>query len=472
MLAVISFAIFAVLSVSHALQNNGVPNRQQQTRWRTQPSPMAATTYAYPQQRPFIMPLLQDNLQDWFQEFDDRTSSKDQDDDDDVLDYLPWFVLQHETAPCKNLIRKATRQYMYGDTRGDPKVNVKDALSVIEKEYKSSDVPVVIGSVTYSVERDTKHRNVARILSFAAYHRLPSQITALLFGDDDDNMEEHKRAFLKGGWPAVSFPIGLAIRLPRNRLIKKFDRYQPIPRRYLKSLNVRIAERCIKESARIQAPPRQLLTRQGFLDSLNKELSATTKPWELRGGKIFFPTKRHVFDFCRRQVDTASTFLQIMSSRRSTFLQTMSLRRSKFLQTMSLRLKQFSIRLKQYLRATLLSYGLLAFVWYNASLLWQWSRLSATFLLSSSALSSSIHRVGSVIGQVYLDLHIVAPVLVLALGLAPVAKHLLKTIQDRIGEPDDNKALLLVGSFLAVSHIGIGACILFVDAAILRTVLL
>lgn len=363
---------------------------------------------------------------------------------DDILDFLPWYVLQDETKQCMTLITKATRQYVYGDTRGDPKVNVPELMKVIHDEYKSTDVPVVIGNRTYG-GTDRNHRTVAQILSFAAFHRLPAPITAVLFANDD--LEVYQRAFLSnGGWAGVSFPKGLAIRLPRNRLTKKLERYQPIPRRFFSTRNIRIAEKCVKEAARVQAPPRQLLSRQGFLDSLERELKSSAKPWQRRGVSPFFPSQRNVFNFLQRHVIKASALLQTAS-----------------------------MRLKQFIRGTILSYGILAFVWYNLSLLWQWQRLSVNFCLSSSALTASLQRVGGIITHVYSDLlhTVVAPVLlVLALGLAPLVNRALQGMRDRLGVADDNRALLLLSSFLVVAHIGIGLSVLFLDAAILRSVVL
>ena len=441
--------------VSSALQQGGVSSNRIRSRTVVQ----SARSYSLPQRQwqqpqpplsPFIRPLLQDFHRDFMHDVmsQDRSSNQDNqredDETDDMLDFLPWYVLQDETKQCMTLITKATRQYIYGDTRGDPKVNAQELLQVIQDEYKSADVPFVIGNCTYGGGADPNHRTVAQILSFAAFHRLPAPITAVLLANDD--LEAYQQAFLtNGGWAGVSFPRGLAIRLPRNRLTKKLERYQPIPRRFFSTRNVRIAEKCVKEAARVQAPPRQLLSRQGFLESLERELKSSAKPWHRRGVSPFFPSQRNVFKFWQRHVIKASALLRIAS-----------------------------MRLKQYVRATILSYASLAFIWYNLSLLWQWQRLSVDFCLASSAFPLSLQRVGGVITHVYSDLHVVVvPVLfLLAVGLAPLANRALQGIRDRLGVADDNRALLLLSSFLAVSHLGIGASILFLDAAILRAVVL
>lgn len=434
----------AVYSVSNALQNGASSSSPS----RPRSLGVVQSTRTYPVQtqqlhhiRSFIQPLLPDFHRDSLFEFDHRNKvGHDDDEDDGILDYLPWYVLQDETKQCVNLITKATRQYIYGDTRGDPKVDAQDVFQVIQNEYKSCDVPFRIGDRTYTGV-EPQHREVAQILSFAAYHRLPTPIAALLFGTGD--LEEYKLSFTThGGWAGVSFPRGLAIRLPRNRLTKTLDRYQPIPRQFFRTRNVRIAEKCTREAARVQAPPRQLLSRQGFLDSLEKELDkSSSKPWQVRGISPFFPSKRNAFNFVQKRVVKASALMRTVS-----------------------------LRIQQYARATILSYGLLAFAWYNLSLLWQWQRLSITSRLSSSVLLSSLHRIGGIITQVYSNLHIVVPALALALVMAPIANRAMPIIRDRFGVADDNRALLCMGSLLTVSQIGIGASILLLDAAVLRTV--
>ena len=385
----------------------------------------------------FIRPLLPDLHRESIDEFD--FGRVPEDDDFEILDYLPWYVLQDETKQCVNLIAKATRQYVYGDTRGDPKVAVEDVIQVIQDEYKTSDVPFRIGNCTYG-GAELRHRQVAQILAFAAYHRLPSSIATVLFGSDD--LEEYKRAFLAhGGWSGVVFPRGLAIRLPRNRLTKAFHRYQPIPRRFFHALNVKIAEKCVQEAARVQAPPRQLLSRQGFLDSLELELmKSSSKPWQLWGVSPFFPTKRNVFNGMKRRFMKLNAILRVVSE-----------------------------RLKTYLRATMLSYGILAFACYNLSLIWQWQCLSATFRLSSSVFMSSLFRIGGVITHVFSDLHFVIPVLASALFLAPLTIRSMATIRERLGVANDNSALLCTACLLAISQVGVVTSMFLLDAAILRS---
>lgn len=399
------------------------------------------------------MPLMQDSFHVG-QDFDDTTRRGvsnaiplQEDDDDSVIDYLPWFVLQHlqTSAPAaKHSIAQATRQHVFGDTRSDPKVSVANVLNMIAEEFKCADVPVVIGGTTYSVEADQNHRQVSRILSFAAYHRLPKEIAALLFGDGE--LTVYKETFLKSGWTDVMFPRGLAIRLPRNRLSSRLDRYQPIPRRWRMANNCRNADRATKEAARVQAPPRRLLTREAFLTSLQKEMASSTgtsrKKFSLRDGLPFFPTSKvNMFRIVRRYIMRTTSLFRIGAK-----------------------------HLKQSMRAALLSYALLSFCWYNITLLWRWQGLSATYVFSSTALQSSLHRVGSVMINAYSGFASAPIMLLLALSLAPIAHKALGLAQSRLDD-DPNKILLMVGSLLAVAHVGIGTGILFLDAALLRSVI-
>lgn len=416
----------------------------------TSPLRLATASFPSPNQKPFVLPLLHDV--DWIHGFRERvgrhsTAASDYDEEDDVLlDYLPWFVLQQTPKP-KELIAQATRQYVYGDTRGDPKVNVTEVLQLVDEEYKCTDVPVKIGDTTLSVERDRKHLQVVRILSFAAYHRLPQDITALLFGDDKD-LQGYKETFLKnGGWASVSFPRGLSIRLPRNRLTSKLDRYQPIPRRFLQANNIKSAKRAVQEASRIKAPVQRRLSKEAFLSTLQKEMGSSEK--KAPPTRLFphFPTaKRDAQKLLRRQ------------SRRALLL-----------------LRTTLLRVKQSIRATLLSYGLLAFAWYNVAILWQWQGLSSTaFAVSSTAMRASLHRIGGVVAQTYATSHLFAqlPVLLLALSVAPLAHRLLVLTKTRMGVTSEDRALLLVGSTLAISHLVFGASLYFLDAAILRSLVL
>lgn len=394
---------------------------------------MATKTYDYKQPRPFVMPLLQDS--DVVQEFGDTASSTVDDDDDIIIDYLPWFVLQQQTPQAKQFIVQATRQHVFGDTRSDPKVNVTSLLTMIKDEFKLSDVPVVIGGNTY------ENADVARILSFAAHHRLPKEIAALLFGNTEE-LKVYKQDFLESGWNNVLLPRGLAIRLPRNRLSSKLDRYQPIPRQFLAKRNCHVADRAIREAARIQAPPRRLLSREAFLNSLQKEMASSSIMSTREASLPFFPSNQNMFTMLRRSVVKTKFFLRIASR-----------------------------KLQESIRATVLSYSVLAFSWYNASFLWQWQRLSASFALSTASsfpLASSLHRVGAVMANVG-SLPFNGPLSIsVALGLAPLAHKVLS----RHAAEHPNKALIFLCSVLAVAHVGIGAGVLFVDAAILRSVIL
>jgi uncharacterized Zn finger protein len=156
--------ILDVLRCDHSILLDGVVERSA-ARWRIIPWEtlthrcfQSARSYSLPHRqwqqqqqqqplRPFIRPLLQDFHRDFMHEVmsQERSANEENQGDydvtDDILDFLPWYVLQDETKQCMTLITKATRQYVYGDTRGDPKVNVPELMKVIHDEYREYRCP-------------------------------------------------------------------------------------------------------------------------------------------------------------------------------------------------------------------------------------------------------------------------------------------------------------------------------------------
>jgi hypothetical protein len=364
--------------------------------------------------------------------------------DDGILDYLPWYVLQDETKECVNLITRATRRYIYGDTRGDSPLTVADTLRVIQSEYKSSHVPIIINRQRYS-GTDPRLREVIQILSFAAYHRLPTPITAVLL----EGRKEFQQRFVDaGGWQDVSFPRGLGIRLPRNRLTKVLDRYQPIPRRFLASRNSRFANRCIREAAKVKAPPRQLLSHKGFLESLKREIksSQVKQTWKdkIKGLSLpFFPTKRTMFSRLHKNLrETALT-----------------------IRTMSKNTTYFSI-------GTALIYGIMTFIYYNASLLLKWYQLPTNFGVSSFAFLSSVFRIGSVLSRVVSEFHIILPLLCLAVLSAPLAAGTMPTIRRVFDVSKDYQALVMIALSLSIAQFGCVLSLLLLDVLTIQPYLI
>jgi hypothetical protein len=363
---------------------------------------------------------------------------------DDFLDYLPWYVLQDETKECVNLITRATRRYIYGDTRGDSPLTVADTLRVIHSEYKSSHVPIVINSRRYA-GTDPLHREVIQILSFAAYHRLPTPITAVLLEDRKDFQQQ----FLdSGGWLNVSFPRGLGIRLPRNRLTQVLHRYQPIPRRFLASRNMRFANRCIREAAKVQAPPRQLLSHKGFLESLQREIQSSQirHSWKdkIKGVSLpFFPTKRTMFSRFHKKI-----------------------------REIVLNVRTMSTRTTYYTMGTVLLYGITTFIYYNACLLSKWHQLPSNFGFSSFAFLSSLFRIGSVLSRVVSEFHIILPLLCLAVLSSPLATGTMPTIRKLFDVSKDYQALVMVGLSLSIVQFGFLLSLLLLDVMTIRPLLI
>lgn len=209
------------------------------------------------------------------------------DDGEESLEYLPSGGTDL-TPKTRELLQRVTSEYV---NKREPMVEVDEVLDVIDEEYKSRDVAVVVGEETFdfSSSGDVDDADVARILSFAAHHRLPLDVTLILFGPANSNTNH---AFAKcrkalgetGSWTSVRFPQGLAIRPKRKFVTSTRKRFMPVPRTWTTSRKeaVRNAQLAVNEASFIQPPPRRLLTREEFLATIDKELSgAASEPTEL-----------------------------------------------------------------------------------------------------------------------------------------------------------------------------------------------
>eukprot|EP00547_Thalassionema_nitzschioides_P005141 CAMPEP_0194213576 /NCGR_PEP_ID=MMETSP0156-20130528/14267_1 /TAXON_ID=33649 /ORGANISM="Thalassionema nitzschioides, Strain L26-B" /LENGTH=329 /DNA_ID=CAMNT_0038941637 /DNA_START=55 /DNA_END=1041 /DNA_ORIENTATION=+ len=275
----------------------------------------------------------------------DLILNNDLDEVDGLLTYLPWYVELQIMPKSKQLIEQATRRHIYDDIKGDPCVNASEVLQVIESEFKCSDVPVTFGKEELHFKNKTLCQKVSRILSFAAYHRLPKEISAQLLGGDDALSTYQDKFIQLSSWNDVAFPRGLAIRPPRSLLNSPVHRFNPVPRQWRKTRNIRMAKQATREAARIKAPP-TLLAKQKFLDSLELEMNAKPKVNMLNDVFPFFPTRRNIRNFMTSQLS-----------------------KMKKLQKIGLNFVRISAAA---LRAILLSYFMVVFPFFSTSLIWQW----------------------------------------------------------------------------------------------------
>lgn len=362
-------------------------------------------------------------------------------DDEDLLKYLPSKGM-YLAPKTRELLKRVTSQYVYGSKLV---AEVDDVLDVIDAEYKSHDVPVYVGNVTFdfSLSGDVDDADVARILSFAAYHRLPRDVALLLFGPDTDADVQYdsfaccREAFARGGWKDVRFPRGLSVR-PKRKLVKSAkERYMPMPRTWRMDAE-RMAKVAVDEATYVKAPPRRLLSREEFLAVMDKELSAT-EPRELlpnnlfRDARLIFPRQNQMLKRLRKVA------------------------------------KKQTLLLKHAGLAGLISYVALNFAWYTFSIVFQWRRTSSTVEISSRALGTSLRRFGKVLAAVYVGSQLTRLLrLELSLLLAPFGNRVLQLTQNKLHVSENVAFALLAGAMIG-SCLGIWSIIVLGDAAMLRT---
>jgi lysophospholipase L1-like esterase len=359
------------------------------------------------------------------------------DDDEDLLNYLP--SQGDSLAPrTTELLKRVTLQYVNG--RG-PVVEAEEVLDVVNAEYKSCDVPLNVGNVTFdfSLSGDVDDADVAQILSFAAYHRLPADVTLLLIGPNDAEDNSFARcgeAFAREGWKSVRFPRGLSVR-PKRKFVKSTkERLMPIPRAWRKDAQ-RMAQLAVNEATYTKAPPRQLLSREEFLATMDKELSAT-EPLELlpslfREVRLIFP------------------------------------RQNKRLKRLRKAVKKQTLLLKHAGLAGLISYVALNFAWYTCAIVFHWHRTSSTVELSTRALGTSLRRFGKVLAAVYVGSQLTRLLrLKLSLVLAPFGNRVLRFIEKKL-QVSENVAFALLAGGMIGTCLGIWSIIVLGDAAMLRT---
>ena len=191
----------------------------------------------------------------------------------------------------KDVVTKATRNYIYGSIRNH--LSMEDVLSAVEEEYKSFDVPVVVVDQRVDVLKSGEEadESLAEILSLAAIHKLPREITLEILNlqpnaTATDDYRAAVSAFQERGWPAVSFPKGLAL-FPKTMKLRR-------PRWLRKRKLIRLAQQDVNMASRSVAPPQRLQTREEFLDLMAETLAETTPPRLRRfpDKLLFFPKQR------------------------------------------------------------------------------------------------------------------------------------------------------------------------------------
>ena len=366
------------------------------------------------------------------------------DDQSRLLAYLPDHPRRHQqqqqqqgaTATPSDqttaLLQRVTVNYMYGTTAQNPPVPIEQVLRVIQQEYRSRPKKSVSVEVAGRVFDDD---TVVQVLSFAALHRLPQEVTIELLGTNHEPgsaLETGKIAFQTSGWTGVSFPDGLAI---RTRL--KYA--SPAERRTLAWLpggggkrRAVLAQQAVDAAKRVRAPRQQLQTRREFLASMEAQLSATASPLSTcalernKDDLLFFPNSQPLqgisFKRIKRAVD-----------------------------------KNYAT-LKAQGRGGVVSYAFFNFLFYTIGILWQWNKVASALPTgSSSAWLLAMRKFGRIYGTLYVGSQVFKiPKLFASVGLAPIAERLLKFVMRKL-KISENLACILLLACLYIGWVGIMA---------------
>ncbi len=363
------------------------------------------------------------------------------DDEDDLLSYVPIADEDWDLPPLtRNLLFRATQQYVRGnDTRTSP-VQLREVLSVIEQEHDSFAVPVMVANTTYdvSVSGNELDRRIAEVLSFAALYGVPKEIVMILLGPMKEKVQNIVTAcqsvFSKQGWSDVSFPKGIGIHVKRDLAKLHGERY-PKPRwPWQRRKTVKLAQQLVEDASYAEPPKQRLMSEKDFLKSLSIELTETALPVVVTNenklkGLAFFPNHDGVLRRVRRSIQRQTKLMKVAET------------------------------LKTAGRAGTLTYGFLNFAFYGTGILFQWRRLHIGY--GGGSFSSSLSKLGRAFGTVYLASQVTKlPRMLLALAMAPFGDRALHVTRDKLGVSEDTAFLVLIASLLGTFFAVITALVL------------
>ena len=288
--------------------------------------------------------------------------------EDNELEFLP-IDLYSLPPQTDYMLRRIVNAYIQSDQGISRDISLKELIDVIDAEYKYSPKPFSIGTKTFMLngqESETEEetwRLFSKVVSFAALYSLPKEITLFLLqdlnqhpGNDDDVADEWKKLvdmFDGEPWELITFQQGLAIRVKREHLESRRERYSLIPRNSIlsKSYNTIQARDAINRARMTKAPPKlaQNVDIVAEIDEIADALSAKSE-FSQRGDTLinelttFFPRENKILNFLAR-ISRATS------------------KKTKLLQSVG--------------RAGLISYGVLNFLWYTLAIIWRWNTLTS-----------------------------------------------------------------------------------------------
>jgi hypothetical protein len=342
------------------------------------------------------------------------------------------------------LLKRASSQYVYSKEMVDEPISREEVLDVIEREYVCTNVPVSVGNATFnqSPKSEKMERSVSRILAFALIHQLPSEIAIVLLGSKrnlpkaahlKDPVFLCKEALRHEGWKALSFPMGVGLRMRRGLM-------PSLPQRSIFNYRKRArehAESLLAIAVESNPPANITATRKQFLRAMEQEMSATASPLRKRKrptnhSRQFFPLKNTFVQRFRRMMQSPANMLEKAG------------------------------------RAGAVAYGFLNFALYAGGTIWQWHRITVTpsTAISSPLLSLQLKKLGRVLATVYLGSQVTKlPRIFLAIALAPLGNRALLSTQNKLGV-SENVAFGILAAILVGSFLSIIACIMLGSTAV------
>ena len=476
----------------------------------------------------------------------------------------------------RDLLRRITYNYIYGPSTAMV-LSLQEIATIIELEHRSRDVPVQIVDVTNTgavlfIADVTKTGEAfdelcAEILSIGALYQLPKEIVQELLSSMPQNvrnidgtstatfdyttnsysmfassMNKCRSAFATTGWDGVTFPLGLAIRpktkfrsiwsfpLLRNngrdsepQKMKDMERTPTIkilPLSWFhrnKTLR-EIAAIAVKSAAQVKPPPRELIDRRLYLNTLDQQIrqlslsSSTTlqqppQTVAVRNVAVTSPPEFVSSDATLSiwpppDIGEARTTALSVSATGQLFfpnsdrtwwqkvLSFSSKRRTigNGIRTMRRTLAQQYNALKRQGRAGLISYCLFNFLYYTIGIVWQWPRMPTMPITAadgsdvvSNLLSSSspilslaflqnpqwtiptllLRKFGKIFAYLYAFSQLLKiPKLCSAVGLAPFSSKALDFVQRRCNVKETSATIILISSMVLLWGIIIAVPIL------------
>lgn len=347
---------------------------------------------------------------------------------DQLLSYLQEQDIPPQTA---DLLKRVTANYVNGKGGDRKPVTMAQVLAVIDAEYKSRDVPCQVANQIFDVSSlfdvsatgEDPDESVVEVMSFAALHRLPKEITLELLGSkhrqEVSSSSLCQAAFAVGGWAQVTFPKGLALRTKRTYASASEKQIQPwFPSN--KKLAA-MAQQAVDSAENAQAPRRQLQTRAEFLESMEAELgdtAATVSPERAarKNDLLFFPNNQQLKGISFKRIKRAAD-------------------------------KKYAM-LKAKGRAGFIAYMFFNFLFYTVGVLWQWQRMAAAH---PTAQSSALLLISKKFAKTFAALYVGSqffklPKLFGSVALAPVAERVLKFTKNKLQMSENRACIVLVAS--------------------------